>query len=360
LSQLFDSLRRGRPGPEGASSRRRAAQGDAVLATLGYTAKRRSRVTTPLVIGGAVLLALGGWMAWDLIGGPRDAPAVPETRATPLPAPARGSDTPTAPVTDRPASTPEPPALSVPPPVAPEVRTAPEPAAAAERASPRRPEVRPPSRAASPGAARIAGTEPPSPQPPAESAPAAPDPMSLALYYHRAGDFERALVQYRAILEQNELNALAHNNLGMLYQQRNLLDEAAREFQRAVLIDPRYLLARNNHGAVLLRQDRVDAAAAEFRAVLAQDPRNADALVNLALAEKASGRPEQAKASLLRALGLAPDHAGAHYNLAVLHDETGEIARAVEHYAHFLEKAGPDYADRAPQVRARMDALAKR
>jgi hypothetical protein len=47
------------------------------------------------------------------------------------------------------------------------------------------------------------------------------DPMRLALYHHRAGDFERALIQYRAVLQKDELNAAAHNNLGMLYQERS-------------------------------------------------------------------------------------------------------------------------------------------
>ena len=39
--------------------------------------------------------------------------------------------------------------------------------------------------------------------------------------------------------QRNELNAQAHNNLGLLYQEKNLLQESARELQRAILIEPR-------------------------------------------------------------------------------------------------------------------------
>ena len=93
--------------------------------------------------------------------------------------------------------------------------------------------------------------------------------------------------------------------------------------------------------------------------MLAQDPSHVDALVNLALAEKAAARPEQAKETLLRALVIDRRSAPAHYNLAVLFEATGEAARAVEHYRAFLEHAGTGFADRAPEVRARLDVLSR-
>ena len=104
---------------------------------------------------------------------------------------------------------------------------------------------------------------------------------------------------------------------------------------------------------------RLDEAAAEFRRVLAQDPRNADAAVNLALVDKAGGRPEQAKESLLRALTLEPANAPAHFNLAALYEQSGDNARAIEHYRSFLEYAGAEHASRTPDARARLDALAR-
>jgi tetratricopeptide (TPR) repeat protein len=193
-----------------------------------------------------------------------------------------------------------------------------------------------------------------------QAAATPPDLMAQALYHHRSGDFERALVAYRTLIQQNELNARAHNNLGLLYQQKNLLDEAARAFERAIIIDARYGLAHSNYGVTLLHQGRPHAAAAQFRTVLELEPRNVDALVNLALAEHASGQAESARGTLLRAIGISPRHALAHYNLAVLHDDAGEPARALPHYRAFLEHAGADQADRTTAVRARVDALAKR
>lgn len=207
---------------------------------------------------------------------------------------------------------------------------------------------------------------PPAPLPVTRAEPAAPrsaaepaNDLDLALYYHRAGDFENALQHYRALLQKNELNAQAHNNLGLLYQEKKLYEESARELQRAILIEPRSVRAHNNYGVTLLLQGKPDEAAAMFRSALKLEPRNVDAFVNLALAQRDGGQPEVAMETLLDALTIAPRSAAVHYNLALLYDRANERARAVEHYRRFLENAGTEHASRAPAVRSRIDALSR-
>ena len=60
------------------------------------------------------------------------------------------------------------------------------------------------------------------------------DYFGRALYYQRVGDFDNALTHYRALLEQNDASAEVHNNLGLLYQDRGQLDDAVKQFQRAI------------------------------------------------------------------------------------------------------------------------------
>jgi Tfp pilus assembly protein PilF len=352
LSQIFDSLTGRRRAPGRHASGHPTAQGDAVLATLGYTRPSRGGGRRAGFVIGVVVAVVVGWIAW---GAFHDrAPASDTSSAAPSPQAPPVTVVPAPPIRDPaalaeqlpaagPRLTPEGPVgESDAPRARPAVAFDPRPSAPA----PVEPAMRPVARSQSDAV------------PPAAAAP--PDLMAQALYHHRAGDFESALVAYRALIQQNELNAAAHNNLGLLYQQKNLLEDAAAAFRRAIIIDARYGLAHNNYGVTLLRQGRPDAAAAQFRTVLELEPRNVDALVNLALADKAAGRGEAAKATLLRAIGAEPRHAMARYNLAVLHDDTGEHARALEHYRAFLEHAGADHADRTADVRARLDALTNR
>ena len=188
----------------------------------------------------------------------------------------------------------------------------------------------------------------------------AADPFQLAVYYQRTGDFEQALLNYKAALQRNELNVEAHNNLGGLYLGRNLLDEAVREFQRVLAIQPGYVPARVNLSAALFKLGRFDAAAAEARAALRIDPRSVDAHVNLALAQKASGQAADSQASLRRALELNPHHALAHYNLARQYEDGAELVRALEHYRQFLQYAGPEQEPYAADVRARLQTVQTR
>ena len=197
-----------------------------------------------------------------------------------------------------------------------------------------------------------AGPATPPPRPAGET-----DHFKLALYYQRVGDFENALIHYRAVIAADELNAEAHNNLGVLYQSKGLYDEAIKEFQRATFIDPRYDKAHNNLGVAFLRSGKTDAAIGEFRGIVAHDARNVEALTNLALALKAAGRAEEARETLQRALTVNGRYAQAHYNLALIYEERAEWQRAIEHFVQFLASAGSESAALTVEVRARVQTL---
>ena len=219
-------------------------------------------------------------------------------------------------------------------------------------------------------------TAPVRPAPPRPPVPAAPAPaltsravvavptapevnhFELAVRYQSLGNFEQALAHYSAVLQAQEFNVEARNNLGLLYLDRGLLTEAIDQFKRAILINPEYLRARGNLAVALMNAGRLDEARAELRAAIVLAPRNADLLVNMALVEKTARQPEQAKSTLLRALGIQPTHAAAHYNLAVLYDEAGDTAQAYDEYNDFLKNAGPEHGARLSDVRRRVDAIA--
>src|SRR4029079_13379945 len=119
-------------------------------------------------------------------------------------------------------------------------------------------------------------TSDPGPRSPAfaEASAGKPDDFQLGLYYQRAGDFEQALMHYRAALQRDEMNVEAHNNLGHLYLGRGLAYEAAREFQRVIAIEPRYVTARVNLSAALYALGRFDAAAAQAHEALQPAPKS--------------------------------------------------------------------------------------
>jgi len=342
VSQLFDSLRRSRGSSERSTSTR-TAQGDAVLATLGYSPGQRQTTHSPSLVLLVLVIALAGaaWLGWHNYMGDPAGPAA----ALRAPAPALPRFNPQRPVAAEaplPESAPTNPSTSL--------KKDGSAATVPRRSLPDAP--LPP--------AAINEHRPPPSGPTEETSRLRADrDLELAIQAQRAGDFDEALQRYRALLQKDDLNAQAHNNLGLLYQERGLLQESVHELQRAATIEPRNPGTHNNYGVTLLMLGRTDEAVAEFQSALKLEPGNLDARVNLALAQRSSGRLEAAKEALLDVLSRAPANAPAHYNLAQLYDQTNEPARAVEHYRLFLEHAGPDHAGRAAPVRARIAALSK-
>jgi Tfp pilus assembly protein PilF len=189
------------------------------------------------------------------------------------------------------------------------------------------------------------------------ASPGAVDHFDRALEYQRAGQVDKALAEYQALLATNGASAEVHDNLGLLYADRGDGDEAIRQFRRAIEIDPRSVKAHNNLGVALMRAGKLNEAAAQFRVALAADALNVEPMVNLALVQKAIGRADDAKALLQRAIRIDPANAGTHYNLAVVADEIGDTATAIDHYKTFLEYSAGSNKDLVVQVRARLAAL---
>jgi tetratricopeptide (TPR) repeat protein len=369
MSIILDALRRGR-GKQPPQGHANAAQTDAVLETLGY-----GRTTAPsrlsrlkrlfgfviVSVAASVLLwfvvvwitqayLAGGLTRPDPAGSPPPAQPARTTRPSQRVENAPVGPSPPAPVALPASSAPfDPPHLDAN--VLPRAAEQRPPHAAVQRSN--RPDVRDPVPA--PGGSGPATDAMSRGAPPATVRRSEND-FDKAVYYQRMGDFESALFHYKQLLKRDELNADAHNNLGLLYRDKGLPGEAINEFRRAIAINPRKVRPRNNLGVVYLSQRKLDAAAAEFHTALAIDPRNVESLVNLSIVEREAGRRDEARRALVRALDVDPKNVEAHYNLALLDDEAGNKDAALLHYRIFLQQAA-SHAALAGDVRKRMQQL---
>jgi cellulose synthase operon protein C len=157
-------------------------------------------------------------------------------------------------------------------------------------------------------------------------------------------------------------DAGAHNNLGVVFFQKGLIDDAIATFTRALDLDPQLAVARRNVELALVGTGRhrrrvqeleaqlVDgadtgavrdalarthllagdaaAAATEWRRLLADDPESASLHGKLAEAEAERGRPERALALLARAAELSPTEPAVHLQTAELLIREGQYEEA--------------------------------
>ena len=99
-------------------------------------------------------------------------------------------------------------------------------------------------------------------------------------------------------------------------------------------------IKRNNFGAELVKQGRLDEAAKEFQSAILADPRYAAAHLNLAYTYDRLGRADEAIAAYKQAVALDPQNATAFNNLGVLYVKKDSYDEAVQAFEQGL-KADP-------------------
>jgi tetratricopeptide (TPR) repeat protein len=157
---------------------------------------------------------------------------------------------------------------------------------------------------------------------------------NLGAAYENAGRFNDAIREYVNAAQiapdfMNPYNAIedlfrqinpgndaeTHNNRGIIYASIGRTDNAVKEFQAAIRINPDSVMVHNNLGIMYARQGRTEDAVKEFLMEIRINPDFYSAHYNLGVAYKMEGRLDEAVKEFQTALRLKPDHAGARKNL---------------------------------------------
>lgn len=123
-----------------------------------------------------------------------------------------------------------------------------------------------------------------------------------------------------------------HNARGIELADRGWLDEAVREFRKAIELDPASAHAHDNLATVLAEKKDFREALSEYLTAIRLEPDSATAHYNLACFLASYG-PDMAAAQYREAIRLDPDHPDAHLNLGLTladQDEPAEAAQEME------------------------------
>ncbi len=136
----------------------------------------------------------------------------------------------------------------------------------------------------------------------------------------------------------------AHNNLGVLYFRRGLVDEAIAEFSRALALDERMRVARRNLEIAYGKAGIPERRAMELEQRLAESPDDIGALVESGIAEKSAGRLDQAEHKFRRAMEHDPDSSVLHFFLAEIYYNRGNGEEALRFLKRSIDlnPANPD------------------
>jgi tetratricopeptide (TPR) repeat protein len=130
---------------------------------------------------------------------------------------------------------------------------------------------------------------------------------------------------------------MAFNNLGNVYLDKNELDLARANYEKALAINPQEVNALSNLGIIYARENRLDEAIAEFQAALAIRPGFSRPMNNLAAALYAQGHVDAALDEYLKTEAVNPYFPQIHYNLGRLFREKGQLDAARGEYERALQ-----------------------
>src|SRR5436190_1347029 len=141
-------------------------------------------------------------------------------------------------------------------------------------------------------------------------------------------------------------SARAHYNYGAALQQLGRLDEAEKEYQTALRIDPSYMKAHVNMASLLMSKSKLDEAKRYYDRAIQLDPSSGEVRSGYAYLLERLGRPDEARAEYENAIRFTPKKSAARlfYTYGAFLDKRGELDAAVAQYQRALE-VDPNLAD---------------
>lgn len=188
------------------------------------------------------------------------------------------------------------------------------------------------------------------------TAPAAIDSLRTGNVAYKQGDLAGALQSYAKAVTANPEDAESLNNLAQILARTNRAGEAIDYLERAIRLNPNRWAYHFNLAHALGQLGQWERAIAEYRVADQLFPDDHVTLYNLAMALHKTGDEKAAVEQHLKAIAQAPDEPTFHLSLGISYERLQLAADAVRAYRRYLALA-PNASD-APQVRARVDALA--
>ena len=139
-------------------------------------------------------------------------------------------------------------------------------------------------------------------------------------------------------------NFVALLNYGVGLGEHGKLEEAVKQYEEALRVNPGYPQAERNLGNALALQGKLEAAIPHYAAALKSKPDYAEAEYNWGSALALEGKLDEAEGHFLAALRFSPDYAEAHNSYGNLLVLQGRTDNAIAEYRAAI-KVKPDYAE---------------
>ena len=172
--------------------------------------------------------------------------------------------------------------------------------------------------------------------------------LSYGSVFFQHGYYQQAGESFARALRDDPSSAEAMYGLGSVYLKENKRAEARQSFERTVKLTASYPdtlpNAWNNLGLLAAEEGRLEEAVRDFQEALQLNPESVIALENLGNAYRQQRRWNEAREAFQRALGVDPESAEANYGLAMVFAAADDTQRTYDYLQKALQ-VRPDYPE---------------
>ena len=158
------------------------------------------------------------------------------------------------------------------------------------------------------------------------------------LAFHRGnfmmilGQIDEALKDYLRAIELSPKNPAAYSNRGAAYISLDKFDKAIVDFSKAIQLNPNNATAYSNRGVAYLQKGDTDLAITDLSEAICLKPDNVTAYSNRGMAHSIKGDFDSALRDLHKSVKLDPCDAAAYNNRGNTYKENGDVELAIRDY----------------------------
>ena len=175
----------------------------------------------------------------------------------------------------------------------------------------------------------------------------------LAITYLKLNDTKNAIKTYEQSINLNPQRDDIRITLGNLYYSEERYDDAGKEYEEAVRLNP----SANNYvslGMAYMNTGRYSEAENIFNKVLRMEPQRPDGNYGLGLIHSKKGEYDAAVSQFQQAIDIKDDFYNAYSELGYAYADSGEMEKAQE-MVDFLEDESPGLADTLSRYMYKVD-----
>ena len=170
-----------------------------------------------------------------------------------------------------------------------------------------------------------------------------PKDMKIIEALYNSKKFNELEIKTTKLIKKHPNAAPLLNILGFALHKQGHLETAAKNYEQAISINPKFIFAHNNLGNVFKDLGKFDEALSQYQHSIKLNPNYAEAYYNQGLVYKKIHQYNEAIKSFQYALKIKPDYLDAYFDLGQVFVTVGKFKEAIENFQKVINLK-PDFS----------------